>query len=276
MRILALVALATLFAAGCVENQKVAAEVGTAPPPPPATRPLTVVSTPAPVLPTLIDVSLYQFMTSAGAISQNQKFWDLTEPAVTSDLLEENGLRVALGSVSDWPRFKRIFDRVGVNVVHEHYIAASATDQEIAVSGELPEQTLFVFDGHGLSGRVYDRCQNLMALSYGPSPAAEGNMRLELCPLVRGLRRYYRYTVINDQQALNYTSDEQFYDLGLRLDVPEGKFLIVCPSEQSQRSTSVGHQFLTLDAKAGRRERILLFVVNSSPKVLGSRPEMKE
>jgi hypothetical protein len=210
---------------------------------------------------TVIDLSLYQIVVPAGAISGNKDFWQPLD-SVGSDLADKNGIRIGQGNVNDWPRFKEILDHAGANTVPNRYIAPSATDQEIPVTGELPEQTLFCFDSHGLSGHVYDQCQNLLVLGFQPTPGNPAAVRLELCPLVRATRHHYQYTVLNDQSVVDFTSDEHLYDLGLRVDLPREKFLVVAPSPQSERATSIGHQFLTQDGKSGRTELVLIFVVN--------------
>jgi hypothetical protein len=129
----------------------------------------------------------------------------------------------------------------------------------------LPEETLFCFDRHGLTGRVYDQCQNLLALSFAPVTGQPDVVRLELCPLVRSVRRHYSYTVLNQQDTVEYTSDEQMYDLDLRVDVPPGKFVIVAPSRDAERPTSIGQQFLGRQTKSGPRELIMIFAVNGRP-----------
>jgi hypothetical protein len=189
--------------------------------------------------------------------------------------LDENGLRAGEAAISDWPSFKKILDAAGASAIEHHFIGPGAEKQEFARSGELPQETLFFYDAHGLSGRVYDRCQNLFVLAYRPTPAAsgaspaqgDGAVRLECCPMVRGTRRQLHYTVLNGQETVEYQSDERIFDVGLRVDIPPGRFLVIAPSAQSQRAVSIGHAFLTQDAAAGRRETILIFVAGYPPTV---------
>jgi hypothetical protein len=226
----------------------------------PATAPSAPTAPPRPGI-TVIDLSLYQIVVPAGTISASKDFWQGLDFA-GGDLMDKNGIRVGEGNVADWPRYKGILDSAGANTVPNRYIAPSATDQELAVSGELAEQTIFCFDAHGLSGHVYDQCQNLLVLGFQPTPGEPDAVRLELCPLVRATRHHYQYTVLNDQDVVDFTSDEHLYDLGLRVDLPRERFLVVAPSPQSERTTSIGHQFLTQDGKSGRSELVLIFVVN--------------
>lgn len=269
MRTIALIIASALLAGGCSQTQNVSAQVQPAAPAPVAPPPP---APPAVAAPLLADLSLYQFMVPAGSISQSDDFWSKIDQTTldedTFHMLEENGLRVGQGQVDDWPFLKKIFDAAGAISTHSHFITPGATDQDITVSAELPEQTLFVYDQHGLGGMVYDQCQNLFVLTYQPSTAVPHAVRLELCPVVRATRRHYHYTVLNDADVIKFSSDEHLYDLNLQIDLPEGKFLIVAPSRQSIRPMTIGHQFLTRDGKAGRWERILIFVANPSPKAV--------
>jgi hypothetical protein len=270
----AAVFLLVFLAGGCAQNSS---PVALAPDPAPVTTP-TPAPAAAPVAPkpVVIDLSYYQILVPVGAISRSATFWSRVEEPVidpsqgkdtgeANDLLNENGLRIGRGAVQDWPKFKKILDAAGANTFESHFLAPAATDEEIAMSGVLPDETLFSFDSHGLSGRVYDQCQNLMALSFAPAPGQADVVRLELCPLVRSVRRHYSYSVLNQPDTVEYTSDEQAYDLDLRVDLPPGKFLIVAPSPQAERPTSIGRQFLSRQAKTGERELIMIFAVNGRP-----------
>jgi hypothetical protein len=264
MRTTALILWAALIAGGCAPAQNLADPVQTAPPPVQPRSPSA-----APQAPILIDLTLYQFLAPDRSISQSKDFWKRTgEPAVdaaTLDLLDKNGLRAGIGSVDDWPHFKEVLEKAAAHGMSGHFVATAATDQEIPVTGELPEQWLFYWDRHGLSGSVYDQCRNLLALSFGPTPGQTGAVRLELCPIVRATRRHYSYTVLNGEESVDYTGDEHLYDLNLHVDLPPGRFLVVAPSAQSERTTSIGHQFMKQDGKSGRRELILIFVGYSGP-----------
>jgi hypothetical protein len=271
MRTIAVIVSMALLAAGCSQSQTVSAQaqVQDLPPPAPIPSPQPIAPMPPPAL---ADLGLYQFMVPVGAISHSDAFWDKIDQTVldedTFHVLEENGLRVGQGNVEDWPYFKKILDHAGAISTHSHFITPTAADQDITVSGEMPEQTLFVYDRHGLGGMVYDQCQNLFELTYEPSSAFPHAMTIQLCPVVRATRRHYHYTARNEADVIKYSSDEHLYDLNLQTDLPEGKFLIVAPSSQSLRPMTIGHQFLTRDAKAARWERILVFVANSSPQAV--------
>jgi hypothetical protein len=238
--------------------------------PAPVARPVTVVQAqPTPSsffnMPRGIDVAFLQFLIPEGKISGSAEFWShIQEPVVDedeNDQLNRNGIRVGEAAISSWKDIAPILNKAGGSVVSGHFISATTEDHEIPVSGDLPEETLFYFDDHGLSGSFYDRCQNYLAFSYGPTPMQSNCVRLELTPLVRGTRKHYEFTALGDPQGIRYVSSDHLYNLGLRVDLPEGKFLVIAPSSQAERTTSIGHQFLTHDANASRRETVMVFVV---------------
>jgi hypothetical protein len=258
----AAVLVLALLAAGCAQ-ERAPVVAAAAPDPTPAAQPAPFPQRPRPAV---IDLSLLQITVPTGSISGSAKFWShvetpVVDPAV-DDLLRANGLRVGRGAVKDWPRLKEVFDAVGANTVQSHFLAPAATDQDIVVSDLIPEETLFCFGRHGLAGQVYDQCQNMLSLSFAPAPGRPDDVRLELSPVVHSVRRHYSYSVLNQQDSVDFASDEHVYDLDLRVDLPPGKFLIVSPSPESERPTSIGHQFLTRDFKSARRDVVLLFVVN--------------
>ena len=282
--------LGLALAGGCAENQDVAAVVQ---PSPPAQQsdghPSGVRATPdvaagvssetpgmegQPVVPvptggprdarplslSVITLGAYELTLPAGAVSGSREFWKRIDEdgsvfdVATHDLLYKNGVRAGEGSVGDWPRFKEIFDRAGVVVHRATLVAHEAKDQIIPCSDDMPEQRLFYFDSHGLTGKVFDACRNLFSVTFGPAPRKPGAVRIELCPVVHCTRHRYTYTALNEQQVIEFTADEQLIDLNLRADIPAGRFLVVAPSEASENESSIGHQFLTRPRHAGRSE----------------------
>jgi len=247
--------------------------------PPPATQPQAVdvdaqaMPPPPPPMPMpqVIDLAFFQFVVPAGTVSQNDQFWQNVSPAVDDDMadrLDRNGLRVGEAEVQDWKRFGKILGKAGAVVTSGHFLSIKAANQEIAMTPEIDDQTLFYFDQHGLAGDFYDHCQNIFSFTYGPSPRQPGSVRLELTPLIRSVRKHYVFTELNNESDVEFVNSQHLFDLGLSVDIPPGRFLLIAPSAQSQRTTSIGHQFLTQDAHAGRREILLVFLINPSPALI--------
>jgi len=247
------------------------------PPPPPVAQ-----TDPPPSIPqtqpdsAIIDLSMFQIFVPAGSISRNRDFWGYLAIAggldqSECDLLDRNGVRVGVGDVDDWSSLRTIIDKAGAQTLQGRVIGVGTKGHEIPVSDNLPGQTLFYFDQHGLSGHVYDACQNILVLSYEAAPQGSGAVRLQLCPLVRNQAERLDTTAVNTRHVWEYTHDQRLYDMGLSVDLAPRKFLVVGPSPQSGRSTSIGHQFFTQEATTQRREMIMIFVVNPRPQPIAVR-----
>ena len=238
------------------------------PPPPPVTSPDSI-RPDTNVLPPTLEVArldVYEIDVPQGEVSGSGAFWKhIEEPVVdvtTSDLLYENGVRTGEGDVTDWPYFKKIFDKAGADQHHSTLMAPSARSQALLIGPSIPQQRLFFFDRHGLSGRVYDDCRDFMVLSYQPAPRQPGSVRIELCPVVQSTEYHYTYDAMNVEQDFRLTRAEHLYDLNLTVDLPAGKFLVVAPSPDAKAPDSVGARFLTEEGPAVRMEQVLIVVAD--------------
>ncbi|HTW95623.1 MAG TPA: hypothetical protein VMD30_12550 [Tepidisphaeraceae bacterium] len=237
--------------------------------PPPVTSPDTIPPDTNVVAETLevARLDVYQFDVPQGAVSQSDAFWKhVEEPVVdvaTNNLLYNNGVRAGEGIVSDWPYFEKILDKAGgERPDHSTLMAQSAQSQEVLVGPSIPEQRLFFFDRHGLSGKVYEDCRDLVMMSYEPAPRDPGCVRVALCPVVQATQYHYTYDAMNAEQGIQLTRAEHLYDLNLTVDLPAGKFLVIAPSPDAGAPDSVGARFLTQEGAAVREERVLIVVAD--------------
>ncbi len=218
---------------------------------------------PAPVR-ELFRIDVYQFTVPLGTLGRNENFWKrMDEQCVdvgTYDLLFKNGMRVGVAPMSE-------FDGIRKN------ITADATRRALSVTGtvarqvqletrkDLIEETIFDFDATNQPiGRTYERCSNMLNLSFEPTPRKPGSVRVQLCPMVRTSRTHLEFSLLNEEREIQWVSPEAMYDLNLRADIPPGSFLILAPSAASDRLTSVGHAFLTEDGNTQRLEQVIVLV----------------
>ncbi len=220
---------------------------------------------PAPVSRVFVRLDVYHLSVPEGTISRNDEFWKrINETSVniaTHDLLYKNGVRVGEAPVSEW---STIADAMRANPTSVKPFSILATDSravELEMNSQPVSQTIFYFDRHNnLSGRSFDRCENLMTLSVQPVPRKPDTVRIAVCPLVRTARKRLEYTTRNDEQEIQYVRPERFYDVNLKSDVPVGSFLIVAPSPESMWETSIGRIFFMKDGAAERLEQVLVMV----------------
>jgi len=225
---------------------------------------------PAPVRQSVICLEIYQLALPAGTVSANQEFWKQVNEQVvdvaTYDILYKNGLRVGEASNDQWPFFKDFIEQNPAMVRHSTMIAREANSIELEMNKNLPAQNLFYFDADNLlQGRSFDRCDNLLAISFQPAPRKPQTVRVALCPVVRAERKVLQYSINNDERELEYVRPERLYDLNLRADVAVDHFLLIAPSPECRWPTSIGNAFLMRDGPGERQEQLILLIPRLIP-----------
>lgn len=221
---------------------------------------------PRPVVPVVFHVDVYQLTLPWGAVSQDSQFWarlneQVIDPAAY-DVLQRNGLRVGEASFADWAYFKSLIDQHPGTVAQAQAVAKEARNIELELKKDVAFQNVFYFDARNqLIGRSFDRCDNLISISFQPTPRRPGSMRLTVAPLVRSQRKRLDYSILNNELAeVQFVSPEMFYDCNLRVDVPIESFIVIGPSPEAATSTSIGGTFLVKDGKSQREEQVLIIV----------------
>jgi hypothetical protein len=220
---------------------------------------------PTPDVPLLIQLVLYKITVPAGTVSGTQsKFWShVDERAVdvgTYELLYKNGVRVGVAASSEWDYVKGILEQYPAMTLPSAFTGREVKDMDTELKLKVPYQDVFYYNGDGdLVGRTFERCDNLMRVSFQPAPRKLGTVRLTMCPVVRSLRE--RVVPVGDINTTTYqfVHPEQLYDLNLTVDVPFDSFLVVAPSPDAKWPTSLGNAFLINDGAAEQTETLLVF-----------------
>ena len=219
-----------------------------------------------PAMTLVFQVDVYQLSFPSGTYSLNEEFWKhIDEQCVdvtTYDLLYKNGLRVGVAPMSELKSFEHYMQGV-VPAQRLNVRATEVRNIEIEARKDLPEETIFSFDTTSATppGRSYDRCDNIINLSFTPAPRKQGQLRVTLCPMVRSHRKHLEFSLTNEVREIEYVSPEYLYDLNIRADVPRDGFLILAPSEfAAARATSVGRAFMTREEPTQRTEQVLLVI----------------
>jgi hypothetical protein len=212
----------------------------------------------------LIQLASYKITVPAGTISGNKDFWGhIDENAVdvpTHDLLWKNGVRVGVAASSEWDFFKAILEQNPAITQPSSYAGREAKDIEMEMKMQVPYQNLFYFDTQGeLIGRTFERCDNLLRVSFQPAPRKPGSVRLGMCPVVRSMRE--RIVAVGDINTISYQfiHPEQFFELNLSVDIPMDGFLIVAPSPEGKWPSSLGGNFFVGDGTVEQFETLLIF-----------------
>jgi hypothetical protein len=225
----------------------------------------------------VFQVDVYQLAVPFGTISANEPFWKrIDEQCVdvaTHDLLDSNGIRVGSAPIEELQELRKYL----AEVTPAQRLTVTASDVahvEIPMKKDLPEQVLFRFDETKRPiGYSFDRCENVMAIAFQPTPRKPGHLRLTLCPVVRSQKKVLSVSPTNEFREFAFVNPERLYDLNLTADIPRESFLIVTASSYATEANSVGRAFLTLDGPAQRMEQILLIL--PKPYVAGDPPGSK-
>jgi hypothetical protein len=215
----------------------------------------------------LIHLDVYQLDLPMGAVSRNDALWKrVDEQAVgagegTADLLFKNGLRCGVAPRSEWSFFRDLLGgqpgRMRQTKVNGTHGDAVTLEMDTPVDHE----DIFYFDASNqMVGRTFESCVNGVSLSFQPAPRKQSSVRIALAPTIRGERRRLEFTPANQEYESPFAEVTRLYDLSLRVDVADDSFLVVAPSEDASRSTSIGARFFTTEDKAERLERVLLIV----------------
>ena len=218
------------------------------------------------VLPVVISLDIYHLTVPAGAVSRNDEFWKRVDEdrvdVATHDLLLKNGMRIGIGRDHDWPYFKGLLgkypaarsSRGRTQAGKEGYI-------ELPMRTGVPEQVIFGIDDQGADwGRRFEKCDDLLGISFIASTHNLGEAIVKVCPIVRGLRRYFQTSIYNDETQIELTQPNHLYDLRLEARLPLSDFLVVAPTPDAPLADSLGSVFLTGDGSAEPLEHVLVIV----------------
>jgi hypothetical protein len=214
----------------------------------------------------VVHLDVYQMSVPRGAVSRSDEFWKHVEEGqidpATYDLLLKNGVRVGIARDSDWADyFRDIFDRNNAKSIPGSILATGAGSLELPMKKNVRSQDIIYLDDRNeLYGRTYEKCENLLGVSFWPEKRQLGALHITLAPVVRATRSHPEFTVRNEERVLVEVRPEFLYDLNLTTTIPPDSFLVVAPSLEGRWPTSLGSTFLTTDDETEQKEQVLVFV----------------
>lgn len=219
------------------------------------------------IIPTALMLDVYHLTVPFGAVSRNDEFWKHVDEqkldVATYDLLLKNGVRVGLGRDAEWAYFKGLLGQYpSARQQQVRTEPGKVGHFELTMRDRVPYQNLFWLDDrNGLIARTFEKCDNLLAVSFEASTHRPGEAIVKVCPLVRGLRREFHVSVMNNEEIeIDQKHPEQLYDLRLESVIPLGDFLIIGPSKEAKLPTSIGNTFLVSEGRTEPIEHVLVIV----------------
>jgi hypothetical protein len=128
------------------------------------------------------------------------------------------------------------------------------------MSDILPEETLYIYDQHGLTMRSFDDCKNIFSIAFAWAPRKFRTMRVTICPVVQSTRTRMDYSLSDNPLPLRIKQADHIYNLNLCADIAPGDFLIVGTSIATEDPNRVGSLFLTRDGPNQRFEEVMILV----------------
>jgi len=240
-----------------------------APAPPDEIRP-TQASVMPDTGPAVVALDVYQLSVPIGSISRNDEFWKrVDESAIdvgTYDVLLKNCVRVGIGDNKDWPFFKSLIDNNHATAMRGSSSPSAQGSLELKLKEQMPLEDIFWTDDHDIqTGRTFEACENFLSITFEPHQRKLDHAILKVCPMVRGTRKFLRFTVLNHEEPeLEAVYPEQIFQLAVEADVPPDHFLILAPTAESHPDTSVGRTFFVKAGMAQELETVLIL----SPRTL--------
>jgi hypothetical protein len=210
----------------------------------------------------VVQLIAYKLTVPARAVSHSEEFWKhVNEEAIDigqHDTLFANGFRVGIAPRSDWEYFRNILERENVVTQISGSSGLGGHALELPLKFAVPEDTVMYIDPqHGLSGQIYERCDELINIHFEPVPRKPGDVRLEVTPLFRSVRSEIKYT-LGGPLTYVFTHHDYLFNLKAQVDVPLDNFLILAPSSDADRTSSLGHKLLRSVGEGKEYETVLL------------------
>jgi hypothetical protein len=213
---------------------------------------------------------VFRIAAPLGTISGNEMLWKPVDEQVVSpatyDLLWKNGIRV--GTAPREGRRHHDQHRENNPDTISSVVGFEAQHIELAATRDIPQQNVFYLDQQNtLHGRSFDRCDNVLYLSFNAAPRRPGLVRITLSPAVLSFRKRLEYSLSSDRgdREIRFFAPKTYYDVNLRVDLPMDRFLLVAPSPEASIETSLGHLFFTTQTPTERLERAFVIMVKARP-----------
>ena len=210
-------------------------------------------------------MDVYEVTVPFGAVSRSQEFWkrvnETSVDVATYDLLQKNGFRVGVAPAAEWSYFRAIIEQYPAKTRHTAVTGGAEGSLELSMKQNVEYQNLaYLTDDDTLLARTYERCENLLAVSFQPAPRRPGQVRVTMCPLVRSNRKHFEVSVTDEEREYDYVKPERLYSLNLCADIPLDGFLVVAPSTLARFATNLGALFLVEGRETEQVEHVLLMV----------------
>ena len=218
-----------------------------------------------------LQLRLISIKVPVGKASGSEDLWSYLDEeglgATSSTCLGRNGLRVGVGRRQSWPDLAAILKRLTGRAIRTTTMSALPGENVHVVLKEFrPSQTIFFFHpDRTLSGADHPPGDNVLTLTCTVGGDDPSRILMTAVPQVRSSKR--RTKIVKSPAGVMMVDKptwSSFRPLMFQVSVPSKDFLVVGPSAESRRASSVGHHFL-VEKKEGMEVETLLVII---PEVL--------
>jgi len=232
---------------------------------------------PPPMFRPQANLSIYRYSVPAGTVSRSENFWKrVEEQAVAVDIYDalfKNGIRVGRAPLADMDYFIKLLERAGAEQAPAVFAAPGVKDLQLPMRKGVADQIIADFDLRNvMTTRSYEDCDDLFVIDFAPAPRKNGDVRLNVAPVVRTLRKRLVPISDTDTREIEYRPAETYFHLNLKTDIPLDSFLIIAPSPEAHSRWSLGNAFLMRDGVTERLEEVLIII----PQAIRPKPQKLE
>jgi hypothetical protein len=197
--------------------------------------------------------------------STSEELWNYLDQervqCLSGASLPLNGMRVGIGRSGNWPEISGILNRLtGKQLKQISGIMVPNKGSPIVLKDNQPEQTIFLVNAdQTLSGADYPPGKNLLTFLCTINQQDPGKIMLTAVPQISTAQRNMSFE--QDNSIVEFRPEYlTFSPLTFRSVLSDNDIVVVGPSSQALRDSSLGHHFL-IGQKDGVDVEILLVLI---------------
>lgn len=223
----------------------------------------------------LIRIKSIEIELPAGTASGSEEIWSYLdeEPvgAARGAALGRNGLRVGTGHQDSWPDLAKVLKQMtGRAFRHGVKLRRPAIPAMFELNKRDRGTTIFTSHANrSLSGADYPPGRDILSILCTIDEDEPSTVLVTASLQIESARRKPKFSAPGGDVILTVKPTiYNFPELTFQLSVPTKDFLVVGPSAQARRPTSIGHHFLVQERDGAKFERVIVLTpeVVTAPK----------
>jgi hypothetical protein len=201
-----------------------------------------------------------------GSVSQSEQMWSYVNEEALGEraaiALGANGIRVGVGKEATWPEVhKALRALTGQPLARSDLLTQADAPVSYVLKPRQAEQTMFVFNpDRTLEGRDFPPGDDVLGLVPTIDYDDPSFVLFSAVPLVRTTQQKMEF-VEDPAGGFAFRAKSTTYRIGqldFRMKVPVGGFILIGPSREVTRRSSLGHHFLVRDKDGVECETVVV------------------